>query len=207
MTATAMRLRHLVLVRHGETEGQSSIRYYGATDVPLSESGRRQLARVGRALADTPVDVIYTSALRRTVEGARIIAPDVPARAIASFNEVHFGEWEGLTREEIAARDPERYGQWRRALDDFRYPGGEAVAAFRARVVHAWRGLLPATPAHALVVAHKGVIASIIAEMLGLPPAQRAAWPIDLASIHVLEAADGRWRAAVVNECRHLADL
>ncbi len=204
---TAVRLRRLVLVRHGETEGQSSIRYYGATDVPLNESGRRQLARVGRALADVPLDAVYTSALRRTVEGARIIAPDVPAQAIASFNEVHFGEWEGLTREEIAARDPERYGRWRHALDDFCYPGGEAVSAFRARVVYAWRRLLPAAPAHALVVAHKGVIASIVAEMLGLGPTQRAAWPIDLASIHVLEATDGHWQAAVVNECRHLANL
>lgn len=206
MSATPVQLRHLILVRHGETEGQSSVRYYGATDVPLSESGRRQLERVGRALADSPVDRVYTSALRRTVEGARIIAPDVPAQAIASFNEVHFGDWEGLTGEEIAARDPERYGQWRRALDDFCYPGGEAVSMFRARVVRAWQGLLPAAPARALVVAHKGVIASIIADMLGLGPAQRAAWPIDLASIHVLEAVDGGWRAAVVNECRHLVD-
>jgi broad specificity phosphatase PhoE len=203
---SAVRLRHLVLVRHGETEGQSSIRYYGATDVPLSESGRHQLSRVGRALAGVALQAVYTSTLRRTVEAARIIAPDVPAQAIASFDEVHFGEWEGLTREEIAARDPEGYRRWRQALDEFCYPGGEAVPVFRTRVVHAWRRLLPAAPALALVVAHKGVIASIIADMLGLEPAQRAAWPIDLASIHVLEAANGHWRATVVNECRHLAD-
>ena len=206
MTATAMRLRHLVLVRHGETEGQSSIRYYGATDVPLSESGRRQLARVGRALADMAVDVIYTSALQRTVEGARIIAPDVPARAIASFNEVHFGEWEGLTREEIAARDPEEFRRWQASDDSFRYPEGESRLAFAARVTTGLYDVLRLQPpGHLLMVLHRGVIAIILADLLRLDRAQRLVLGIDLASIHVVSAPNGHWEAECLNRTDHLA--
>ena len=61
--------RRFVLVRHGETVGQSSIRYFGATDLPLSESGRRQMERVRVALAGESFDAAYTSELQRTITG------------------------------------------------------------------------------------------------------------------------------------------
>ena len=65
-------IRRLVLVRHGETAGQSSIRYYGATDLALSESGCRQMERVRAALAGEEFDAVYTSELQRTITAARI---------------------------------------------------------------------------------------------------------------------------------------
>lgn len=201
-------LRRLVLVRHGETVGQSSIRYYGITDVALNDTGKAQMARVSAALATERFDAVLTSELQRTVAAARIIAPTVPARAVPGFNEIDFGDWEGLTREEIACRDPARYGEWRAALGEFTYPNGDAVPAFRQRVAAAWHGVVPTLPARVLVVAHKGVIGSILAEMLRLVPAERSALPIDLASIHVLRTADQRcWVADVVNDVRHLDGL
>jgi len=187
--------RKLVLVRHGETVGESSIRYFGVTDVPLSDAGCRQMERVRASLLDERFDAVYTSCLQRTIAAARIIAPRLHPQPLAGFNEVNFGDWEGLTREEIAQRDPARYEQWCMAPHDFTYPGGDAVLAFRARVVETLRRLLPDLPACALVVAHKGVIASVLAELLRLSPTARAARPIDLASVHTLEATDGTWRA------------
>jgi broad specificity phosphatase PhoE len=197
-------IRRLVLVRHGETVGQSSIRYYGATDLPLSETGRRQMERVRAALADEQFDGVYTSALQRTITAARIIAPALPAQPVAGFNEINFGYWEGLTQEEIAARDPQLFERWRAALHAFTFPGGDVVAAFRSRVVttlHAW---LPAAGPRALLIVHKGIIASIVTELLGLSLAERAAWPIDLASIHALVQTGGEWHAEQVNRIDHL---
>ena len=81
------------------------------------------------------------------------------------------------------------------------------MPVFRARVAAAFRSLLPRAPERALVVAHKGVIATLIAEMLQLTSSERSAWPIDLASIHVVVAEDGRWRAEAVNKMRHLEGL
>jgi len=202
-----MRLSRLVLVRHGETVGQSSVRYYGATDVALSDSGRAQMARVRAALVGECFDAVYTSKLQRTLAAARIIVPDLPPRPVAGFNEINFGDWEGLTREEIEARDPDGARRWRTAFAEFTYPGGDAVLQFRSRVVGAFRVLLPEMPERALIVAHKGVIASIVEELLRLSPAERAAWPIDLASIHILAAADGAWHAEAVNTCAHLERL
>lgn len=200
-------VRRLVLVRHGETVGQSSIRYYGATDVGLSDSGRRQMARVRDALAGESFDAVYTSALQRTVAAARIVAPALAPQPLAGFNEINFGRWEGLTREEIAARDPELFQQWRATLHEFTYPEGDAVPAFRARVVGALRAWLPAAPPRPLLIVHKGIIATIVAELLRLSPGERAAWPIDLASIHVVAAAGGAWHAEQVNQIDHLDGL
>ncbi len=198
------RLRRLVLVRHGETAGQSSIRYYGATDIPLSDSGRRQMQQVHAALRAERFDAVYTSTLQRTIAGARIITPHMHPQPVVAFNEINFGQWEGLTREEIEARDPERFQQWHNTLSSFTYPGGDAVPAFRARVAAAWRGLLPHVPACVLLVVHKGVIATVIAELLHLPLGERTAWPIDLASIHVLVTDGGEWHAEVMNGITHL---
>ena len=60
------RLERLILVRHGETEGQSSIRYYGATDIPLSELGREQVRRARELVAVQGFEVVWASSLSHT---------------------------------------------------------------------------------------------------------------------------------------------
>jgi broad specificity phosphatase PhoE len=197
-----------VLVRHGETVGQSSIRYYGATDVALSELGIRQMQRVGEALAGECFDVAYSSALQRTTLAARIIAPATPVQALPGFNEIHFGDWEGLTREEIAARDPQRYAVWRQNRHEFTYPGGDSVAAFRARVADTLRALLPHLPQRSLLIVHRGIIATVLMELLRLGPDEPATFPIDLASIHVVTRRDdASWHTEVANRVDHLDGL
>ena len=131
----------LVLVRHGETVGHSSIRYYGRTDVALSELGRRQMraAREWLAARDgaSGFAPVFTSPLVRAAEGARIIAGrDAAAVAIEEFAEVDFGLFEGLTAEQIAERYPEEFYRWNanRLAPDFVYPEGESRTAFIARV-------------------------------------------------------------------------
>ena len=99
----------LILVRHGETEGESSIRYHGRTDVALSELGRAQMRLTGRAIETRHgakhFARVFSSPLVRASEGARIVAGDsAPHVTIDEFAEVHFGLFEGLTADEIRAR-------------------------------------------------------------------------------------------------------
>src|SRR5260221_4158555 len=104
-------MQSLVFVRHGETVGNSSVRYHGRTDVELSESGRMQM-RAARRWLQTHFDSprfapIVTSPLCRALEGAAIIAGvDNPIVKIDEFAEVDFGRFEGLTAEEIKSRYP-----------------------------------------------------------------------------------------------------
>ncbi len=196
-----------VVVRHGETTGQSSIRYFGATDVPLSESGRRQMHAVANAVRGQLFEAVYTSELSRTVEAARIIRPEMQAIPLGGLNEVNFGRWEGLTQEEISDRDPDLFRTWQASHAAFTFPMGDAVSEFRARVRATIRGLAETSPQTALLIVHKGTIRTIATELLGLSEAERSAWPIDLASIHVFVRESGLWRNETKNQVSHLECL
>ena len=157
-------LRRIVLVRHGETDGRSSVRFLGATDVPLADEGRAQMSRVAREL-DELFDRVVASPLRRSWQSAWIVGRGAPVALEPDFCEVDFGRWEGLTREEIERSDPIRAEDWRAGAEGFAYPGGESRADFRARVARGLERLLAADARSALVVVHKGVI-RVVAELL-----------------------------------------
>src|SRR5580658_10341812 len=131
----------LVLVRHGETEGESSIRYHGRNDVALSELGRGQMRAARREivmrLGDVTFDHVFATPLSRAMEGARIIAgADADIITVEEFIEVHFGLFEGLTKEEIQAHHPIEFEKWRAdpLAAAYTYPEGENRAAFTERV-------------------------------------------------------------------------
>lgn len=166
-------VRRLYLVRHGETEGESSIRYHGANDIALSALGRLQMQRVRARLQHQTVDSWIASSLQRSWLGARIASGGRWVQLEAGFTEVNFGRWEGLTAGEIEARDPELFARWRSGTLEagFDYPDGEAAAAFQARIAAATdRVLALRVPAVGLVL-HKGVIRRVLERLNvdGLP--------------------------------------
>jgi broad specificity phosphatase PhoE len=181
-------------VRHGETTGQSSIRYYGATDVPLSALGEEQMRRAADALSHERFDAVYSSRLSRARRGAELVARRAPT-PVAAFDEIDFGRWEGLTIEEIAARDPDLFARWQDDPESFVYPDGECRRAFQQRVAAGLAELLadPAGP-HRLLVVHRGVIAVALSELLGLDAPQRRRLDIGLGSIHILTRDANGWR-------------
>lgn len=212
----------LVVVRHGETVGHSSIRYYGRTDVALSDLGRRQMRAARQWLAAREgargFAPVFTSPLIRATEGARIIAgKGAAAIAIEEFVEVDFGLFEGLTAEEIAERYPEEFRRWNadRRAPDFAYPEGESRADFLARVARGTRRMLELwhqarTGGHAasdaLLVAHRGVIRAVVRQLTGVLEPH-----IDLGSIHILEREPGvadvrvaRWHPVALDLTEHL---
>jgi broad specificity phosphatase PhoE len=198
---------HLTLVRHGETTGQSSIRYYGASDVPLSDTGRQQMSRVRDALRDQTFDSVFTSRLRRSVEAAEIItAGRGILTPVPAFDEINFGRWEGWTRQEIAARDPENFRLWQDKLESFRYPEGDSRADFHARVAGALGELLKGNLGESvLMVLHRGVISVILTELLNLSPEDRGRIDIALASIHVVRRnGDDGWEPNLLDKVDHL---
>jgi broad specificity phosphatase PhoE len=194
----------LTFVRHGETEGQSSIRYHGRTDVPLSALGRAQMMRVRDALAVRQFTAVYASRLSRSVDAAAIVGRTDAAIRVPGFDEIDFGEWEGMTAEEIQARDPESYRRWTQTDGEFRYPGGESVTELRTRVARALGELLAANSGDLLVVVHKGVIRAALAELLRLDDHQRRALAVPLASIHVIHRTADGWRAEILDRTDHL---
>jgi len=162
-------LRRIVLIRHGETVGNSSERLHGSADLALSDSGRAQMRRAAASLRTEIFDLVVASTLRRSWEGAQIASGGAPIRLEADFREIHFGRWEGLTKREIEASDPIAYQDWQARKGGFEFPGGELRAQFRARVAKGLERLQASGASAALVVVHRGVIRALAEQLLGTP--------------------------------------
>ena len=187
--------RCIYLVRHGETEGESSIRYHGRNDVPLSDCGRRQVAGLIELIQHVRFAAVIHSPLTRAQESAQILIdglqrPPTQVEVAPDLIEVNFGDMEGLTEPEIQARLPAWYADWKseRATG---FPGGESFAGFSERVAAAFDGLLARHPTgHLLVVAHKGIIKRGAGRMLGLAKEATDGLDPELGSLAVLDCGD-----------------
>lgn len=168
-TPGSMGLERMVLVRHGETLGESSIRFHGATNVRLSELGLSQAREARRRIPAAEYELVVSSPLSRAWKTALITAPGRWVRLERDFREIHFGRWEGLTREEIAAREPELYARWQEQGRDFDFPEGEARRDFRDRVLRGLDRIREARVRSAVLVAHKGVVRTVIEALTGGP--------------------------------------
>src|SRR5918911_3248601 len=101
METTATRI---LLVRHGQSQGNAERRFGGHSASPLSEHGRRQAEATARALAAEGVTAIYSSDLLRAAQTAEPLAraTGLEVRRSGAFRERHLRGMEGLELEEAA---------------------------------------------------------------------------------------------------------
>jgi len=182
----------IILVRHGETDGRSSVRFHGRSDVLLSSEGREQMHAAARSLPIDHFDLVVASPLARAWAAAAIVAPGSPVRLESDFREIDFGRWEGLTREEIEDLDPLLARSWLEGLEEFEFPEGETREAFRSRVLAGVERLLASPVGSALVVSHKGVIRTIVETLCGEKIG--ASEPVLGGVIQIDRGHDGVWR-------------
>jgi broad specificity phosphatase PhoE len=184
-----MALRRLLLICHGETEGAPGIGFLGSTDLPLSAQGHEQMRRAGSRFGQRPVDGFVATSLKRSWQGATQVSRGADVRLMSDFQEIHFGRWEGQTREAVQAADPVLYQDWESGADSFEFPNGETRADYRARIQ---RGLeaLEATGARSLAaILDPGVIAEITRQLSGQSLAEGVPGPGE--SVVLTRAADG----------------
>jgi len=161
----------LFLVRHGEITTSREWRYVGHLDVDLTETGMRQMKRIGERLKNERVDVLLSSDLQRTQKGAEIIGTiiGVKPQPNAAFREINLGEWEGLTRDEIVAQFPVDFEERSQNLPYFRIRNGESFADLQARVIRQMEIVLEEYKGKNIaLIAHGGVNRVIITHVLGM---------------------------------------
>ncbi len=127
-----------VLVRHGQTEWNRVERFRGRADVPLNETGMAQARATGeRVAAEWKPIAVYSSPLSRAVRTAEAVAErfGLQVQARPNLADIDYGEWQGLTPDEARARWPQEVEAWYSAPQDARIPGGESLAALRARAM------------------------------------------------------------------------
>ena len=121
----------LVLVRHGQSLWNLENRFTGWIDVPLSEQGVAEARRAGDLLKAFRFDVAYTSALTRAQETLRILLETMGAQPPVirdqALNERHYGDLQGLNKEDTAKRyGADQVKLWRRSYD-VPPPNGESL--------------------------------------------------------------------------------
>jgi len=161
----------VLLVRHAQPSGEEG-RCYGHTDLELSHAGERQAADLAACLAASPISTIVSSPLIRARATADPLARQLsmPVKCDDRLKEIHFGAWEGERYDELAARFKASYLEWLRDPTGFRFPGGESWAEFSARVVEVASDIQRSCLGGVIVVvAHGGVIRTLLARALGMP--------------------------------------
>ena len=160
----------IYLVRHGETEMNVKGCYYGITDAPLTDKGRKQAALLGSHFQDTAWDRVVVSPLSRAMETALLAAGHMKDsfEMEERLKEQDFGIFEGKTYRELCEDHPEEMRRWNDDFSHYQIPGGESFLQVRERVDE-WVHSLPEEPGLMLVVAHKGTLGHILASLLGLP--------------------------------------
>jgi broad specificity phosphatase PhoE len=129
----------ILLVRHGQSEGNRDEKLQGSSDMPLTDLGREQAQRLGGWLRDRELgcDASYCSPLKRAKETAQIVArlAGYPApEELADVAEIHAGNLENMSREEIVAAHPEFADRRLSSLGDFSDYAGESYDDVMARV-------------------------------------------------------------------------
>lgn len=151
----------VILLRHGQTEGNLAGRYIGRTDEPLCEAARRHLREVEPF---TGVSNVLVSPLRRARETARLLFPGAALTICQDLREIDFGDFEGRTAEEMSG-DP-AYGEWVRGGCTGPCPRGESLDRFMERTCAAFglavRRSIAQKEEHLVVVAHGGSIMAIM---------------------------------------------
>ena len=193
------------LLRHGEPAifGRLNGRLPG---VGLSEKGRAEAATQAGRLAGEKIEAIYSSPLQRTRETAEIVAErlGLPIRYREDVIEIDYGEWTGLTFDQI--RQDERWQMWSRSRSIAAVPGGEGWRQVQERVVGALFDLRQTHPeGSVVVVGHGDVIRAALLFALGMPLDFYSRIEVGLASISTIQIDSSGIRVLAVNERPRLA--
>ncbi|MDP2432166.1 MAG: histidine phosphatase family protein [Pseudomonadota bacterium] len=175
----------VTVLRHGAVAGRPFV-YRGRQDDPLSELGWGQMEAATRATVGAdrvreidagdrghgPLLQVATSPLQRCRVFAQQLAErlEIPLHVSPAFQEIAFGEWEGLTPEEAARLKPVEHQLFRSSAGTVAAPGGENLITVRQRVRAGWEEwLADASGGNRLLVTHAGVMRALLVELLGLP--------------------------------------
>jgi len=204
----------VLLVRHGQSQGNAEQRFGGHSSTPLSERGRQEAEATARALQSESITAIYSSDLLRAVETATPLAEALGLEIIqtSAFRERSVGHMEGLTFEEAATQHPDEYAALLRRDFEHVLLGGESYRQLLDRgsqqldrIIEEHRG------ATIVVFSHTGTIYILALHLMGAldAPTLRPVWiassncGISRFNLH----SDDFVRVLAINDTRHLAGL
>ena len=199
----------LILVRHGQTEWNAGGRYQGQSNVALSDTGRKQARFLAERFPVKQLDAIYTSDLDRAKETAECVGEKlgVSVRPEKAFRELSFGDWEGLTYQEISSRWPKEAEKLFTAPDELVIPHGETFQELQKRALDKiqllYKNHIDQTVA---VFAHGAINKTILAGLMHIPLHYLWSLRQDNTAVNILRLDDGYVMVELINSTSHLGE-
>jgi probable phosphoglycerate mutase len=183
-------------------------RFRGRADIPLNDAGLAQAEATGRRIAaEWRPSAVYSSSLSRAVKTAGVIAGhfDLPVRVHPGLADIDYGQWEGLTPDEVRERWPQMIHAWYITPDSTHIPGGETLADVRTRAMEAVKELVDCHEGQTVVaVSHTVINRIILLGVVGL--SNDRFWRVrqDTCAINCFEAEGGDFTIVSLNDTCHL---
>lgn len=171
--------QELWLIRHGETEWSVAKRHTGRTDIPLTPTGERQAAALGRSLAGRRFALVLCSPLRRARQTCELAGYGEVATMTDDLLEWDYGVYEGKTTKEIRLEQP-GWSIWTASVAK-----GESIEQVGCRAQRVIQ-LALASGGDVVLFAHAHILRILTACWLGLPPDAGQLFVLRTASISVL---------------------
>ena len=201
-------MTRIILVRHGQTAWNRQELIRGQVDVPLDDTGLAQAAATAaRIAAEWKPVALYSSPLPRAVQTAQTIADrlGLEVRTVAGFNDMNFGQWQGLSYTEVQQRWPEMSQAWLTTPHTVIFPNGESLSRVRQRGMSALCQVIKQHPDQdAVIVGHTVLNRVLLCAVLGLDDSHH--WRIgqDTCAVNMIEWREGVFFVGSLNDTCHL---
>ena len=159
----------LYIIRHGQTDWNIAKKIQGRQDIPLNERGHFQAQCLGKAMENRPITAVFSSPQIRAMETSIAVASPagVPVIPVRDLMEINYGVWEGKTEEELLRDDRALYEAWWSHPAETAPPEGESINQVNERCRQAWKEIKPQLTGDAAIVAHGGLLAHFMEQLLG----------------------------------------
>ncbi len=148
----------LIIVRHCQALGNLERFFQGRIDSDITQTGRAQIGAVAELLSAEPIDIMYTSTLKRarlTAEGINVYH-EVPLLIDERLSEINAGSWEGMLITEIEKNYPDEFHNWREEPAVFRAPEGESMSEVYDRMKAAVDDIIKANDGKTVCIVSHG---------------------------------------------------
>jgi broad specificity phosphatase PhoE len=201
-------MTRIILVRHGHVEGISPERFRGRADLALTPEGLRQAEATARRIETSwSPAALYASPLSRCRTTAEVIGRPfgLTPTLVPGLMDIDYGQWQGLTPDEVRRKWPETLDTWYRAPHWAAVPGGESLQDVLARTVAALRDVIGRHPTDTVaVVGHDSVNRVILLHALDLPLSRYRRLGQDPCAINEIDFSADEFTVRSVNGTWHL---
>jgi len=163
-------MTEIILVRHGETKWNVAEVFRGRIDVDLNETGLKQAELLAEYLQERKPEAIYSSPLQRALKTAEAIARHhkLEVTTTPGLLDLDFGDWQGLSRQEVQQKYPESYADWLNRPERLKMPSGESLDDVTERAMALVDEVIARHAGTVILVSHRVVLKVLICALLGL---------------------------------------